>query len=178
MDSDLTPPQGEPARRNQTIKIHFDLADDFQLDEDRERLTAYGRYFLTWVDERWCREINKSYRTHGTVENEYESFSSRFSIFYNSMTSDCDLYHTPSIKKLKAEPFISVLLPLLVCVWRVIQIILSKVESTVFLINICLKLKGKIDGKFILSEANQECHIIQMSAIYWKKPSLLRFWGN
>ena len=55
----------------------------------------------------------KSYRTHGTVENKLKSFSSRLSIFYDSMSSDCDLYHAPSFKKLKAEPFISVLLRLL-----------------------------------------------------------------
>ena len=55
----------------------------------------------------------KSYRTHGTVENKIESFSTRFSIFYDSMSRDCDLYHTPSFQKLKAEPFISVLLHLL-----------------------------------------------------------------
>ena len=56
---------------------------------------------------------NKSYRTHGTVEIKIESFSSRFSMFYDSMSSDCDLYHAPSFKKLKAEPFISVSLRLL-----------------------------------------------------------------
>ena len=38
----------------------------------------------------------KSYCTHGTVENKIESFSSRFSIFYDSMSSNCDLYHAPS----------------------------------------------------------------------------------
>ena len=58
-------------------------------------------------------ERNKSYRTHGTVENKIESFSSRLSIFYYSMSSDCDLYHSTSFKKLKAEPFISVSLCLL-----------------------------------------------------------------
>ena len=52
--------------------------------------------------------FNKSYRTHGTVDNKIESFSSRLSIFYDSMSSDCDLYHAPFFKKLKAEPFISV----------------------------------------------------------------------
>ena len=51
----------------------------------------------------------KSYRTHRrTVENKIKSVSSRFSIFYDSMSSDWDLYHVPSFKKLKAEPFISV----------------------------------------------------------------------
>ena len=55
----------------------------------------------------------KSSRTHGTVENKIESSISRFSIFYDSMSSDCDLYHAPSFKKLKAEPFISVSLCLL-----------------------------------------------------------------
>ena len=58
-----------------------------------------------------CR-IYKSYRTHGTVENKIKSFNSRFSIFYDSMSSNCDLYHAPSFKKLKAEPFISVFLRL------------------------------------------------------------------
>ena len=56
---------------------------------------------------------NKSYGTHGTVENKIESFISRFYIFYDSMSSDCDLYHVPSFKQLKAEPFISFLLCLL-----------------------------------------------------------------
>ena len=55
----------------------------------------------------------KSYRTHGTVENKIKSFSSRFSIFYGSTSSDCDLYHATSFKKLKAELFISVSLRLL-----------------------------------------------------------------
>ena len=55
----------------------------------------------------------KSYRIHGTVGNKIKSFSSRFSFFYDSMSSDCDLYHAPSFKKLKAESFISVLLCLL-----------------------------------------------------------------
>ena len=55
----------------------------------------------------------KSYRTHGTVENKIESFSSRFSIFYNFMSSDCYFYPAPSFKKLKADPFISVSLCLL-----------------------------------------------------------------
>ena len=59
----------------------------------------------------------KSYRTHATVENKIESFSSRFSIFYDSMSSDCDLYHAPSFKKLKAESFIPVLLCLLLFVF-------------------------------------------------------------
>ena len=61
-------------------------------------------------------EINanyKSYCTHGSVENKIESLSSRFSIFYDSMSSDCDLYQAPSFKKLKAELFISVSLSLL-----------------------------------------------------------------
>ena len=35
-----------------------------------------------------------------------------FCIFYDSMGSDCDLYHAPSFKKLKAELFISVSLRL------------------------------------------------------------------
>ena len=35
----------------------------------------------------------KSYRTHGIVKNKIESFISRFSIFYDSMSSDCDLSH-------------------------------------------------------------------------------------
>ena len=56
---------------------------------------------------------NESYRTHGTVENKIESFSSRFSIFYDSMSSDSDLYRAPYFKKLKAEPLISVSLRLL-----------------------------------------------------------------
>ena len=55
----------------------------------------------------------KSYRTHGIIKKKIESFSSRFSILYDYMSSDCDLYHTLSFKKLKAEPFISVSLPLL-----------------------------------------------------------------
>ena len=38
----------------------------------------------------WGRDY-KSYHTHGTVENKIESFSSRFYIFYDSMSSDCDL---------------------------------------------------------------------------------------
>ena len=33
----------------------------------------------------------ESYRTHGIVKNKIESFSLRFSIFYDSMSSDCDL---------------------------------------------------------------------------------------
>ena len=33
----------------------------------------------------------KSYPTHGILKNKIESFSSRFSIFYNSMSSYCDL---------------------------------------------------------------------------------------
>ena len=41
-------------------------------------------------------EINKSYRTHGIVKEKIESFSSRFSIFYDSMSSDCDLSHALS----------------------------------------------------------------------------------
>ena len=56
----------------------------------------------------------KSYLTHRrTLENKIKSVSSRFSIFYDSMSSDWDLYHVPSFKKLKAEPFISVSLCLL-----------------------------------------------------------------
>ena len=57
----------------------------------------------------------KSYRTHGTIENKIESFSSRYSIFYDSMStcSDFDLYSAPSFMKLKVEPFISVSLRLL-----------------------------------------------------------------
>ena len=46
------PPQGEPATYNQTVKIHFELTDDYQLNEDKEMLTVYGRYYLNWVDER------------------------------------------------------------------------------------------------------------------------------
>ena len=70
-----------------------------------ERITQHSTYF--------CGPRYKSYRTHGTVENKIESFSLRFSIFYDSMSSDCDLYHAPSFKKLLAEPFISVSLCLL-----------------------------------------------------------------
>ena len=56
---------------------------------------------------------SKSYRTHGTIENKIKIFTSRFSIFYDSMSSDCDLCHAPSFQKLKAELFISVSLCLL-----------------------------------------------------------------
>ena len=38
----------------------------------------------------------KSYRTHGIVKKKIESFSSRFSIFHDSMSSDCDLSHALS----------------------------------------------------------------------------------
>ena len=64
----------------------------------------------------------KSYCTHGTVENKIESFSSRFSIFCDSMSSYCDLYHAPSFKKLKTELFMSVSIRLFlnsVCFWLV-----------------------------------------------------------
>ena len=60
------------------------------------RAPPAGGSILPW---RWAREgfiidimsRYKSYRTHGTVENKIESFSSRFSIFYDSMSSNCDL---------------------------------------------------------------------------------------
>ena len=45
--------------------------------------------------------VNKSYRNHGIIKNKIESFSSRFSIFYDSMSSHCDLYHAHSFKNLK-----------------------------------------------------------------------------
>ena len=41
-------------------------------------------------------KLNKSYRTYGIVKKKIESFSSRFSIFKDSMSSDCDLSHTLS----------------------------------------------------------------------------------
>ena len=46
------PQQGEPATWNQTVRIHFDVNDDYQLNEDKEMLTVFGRYDLKWVDER------------------------------------------------------------------------------------------------------------------------------
>ena len=84
--------------------------------------TAVLRWGLGWfwnVYSKWPLRgffniwFYKSYRTHGTVENKIESLGSRFSIFYDSMSCDCDLYHAPSFKKLKAEPFISVSLRLI-----------------------------------------------------------------
>ena len=62
-------------------------------------------------------QFNKPYHTHGTVENKIKNLSSRFSFFYDSMSSNCYLYHVPSFKKLKAEPFISVSLRILLLVF-------------------------------------------------------------
>ena len=51
--------------------------------------------------------------THGIIENRKSRAKALDFIFYDSMSSDFDLYHVPSFKKLKADPFISVLLRLL-----------------------------------------------------------------
>ena len=51
--------------------------------------------------------LYKSYRTHGIMKNKIERFCSRFSIFYDSMKSDCDLSHacSPRSQRLVANNF-------------------------------------------------------------------------
>ena len=57
----------------------------------------------------YAKTIYKSYRTHGIVKNKIESFSARFSIFYNSMSSVYDLSHAhaPRNRKLVAGVLLS-----------------------------------------------------------------------
>ena len=50
------------------------------------------------------------YRTQRIVKNKIESFSLRFSIFYNFMSSDCDLSHAhpPRNRRLLANKLVFV----------------------------------------------------------------------
>ena len=65
------------------------------------RLEAKRR--LEETDGGKCRSRRPKYFcTHGIVKNKIECFSSRFSIFYDSMSSDCALSHAGVLQETKS----------------------------------------------------------------------------
>ena len=68
------------------------------------RETHIGHYSLqghtrsSRPDKSYSHEGYKSYCTYGIVKNKIKSFSSRFSIIYDFMSSDCDLSHACALE--------------------------------------------------------------------------------